>query len=439
MISPIQAVMKYRNHLRYKHAMKKVEKLTIKQEKAQKKLDSYKVFERDYRLFNNYFQYFGRRLTNLLARVFYIYPVKNNRILFMSFEADKFACNPKYLSEYIKENYPGQFEIVWAFRNKNKFRWLEDWDYKVVQMYSVEFFKYVLTSRVVVYNMRMHISIPYRKKQTIIGTGHGGGAYKKLLLDNPKITRLEKKQISLANKVTDIYISSCAAYTEKVVRGAFGHKGEVMECGMPRNDVLVNGQLQRAEAVRRYYGIPKENKILMYAPTYRKGTRWASDYNINMEEVVKAAKERFGGEWTVFFRLHYFIKQDLVTNMNVDFIDATNYSDMQELLMATDLLITDYSSSVWDYALLKRPGVLYATDLEEYEVQQGFYTSIDKWPFPVTRNNRELVECIRNFDMDACKEKIRNHFEMLDSKENGTATKVIAERIYKECFGGAKE
>lgn len=358
----------------------------------------------------------------------------------MSFEAGKYACNPRRISEYLAQNYPDEFEIIWAIKNAKDYEWLKDWGVtRVVEAYSAKFYKYALTSRVYVYNMRIPAMIPFRKKkQLTIGTGHGGGAYKKLLLDNPIIKNTDKKIQELSASHTDILVSSCQYYTDYVVRGAFAHTGECIECGMPRNDELINNSDSKmADYIRKYYGIPKDNKIILYAPTYRKGRRnEATDYNLDVKGIVDAAKERFGGEWTILYRMHYFIKKRLPEDCKgQNIIDVTDYNDMQDLLLASDILITDYSSSVWDYSLLKRPCFLYTTDLDEYLEKQGFYVDVRDWPFPLAKNNAGLTDNIRNFDEADYLNAVKKHHTELGSFDDGTATETLANRIHKECFG----
>ena len=278
--------------------------------------------------------------------------------------------------------------------------------------------------------------IPFRKKQTTIGTGHGGGAYKKLLLDNPSIRTSDQKIQELSASHTDILVSSCKYYTKYVVRGAFAHKGECLECGMPRNDELVNNHDNKTAAyIRKYYNIPANNKIILYAPTYRKGKRnEATDYNLDVRGIVEAAKERFGGEWTILYRMHYFIKKRLPADTKGQhIIDVTDYGDMQDLLLAADILITDYSSSVWDYSLLKRPCFLYTTDLDEYLETQGFYVDVRDWPFPLAKDNAALVDNIAHFDEEQYLKDVHKHHTDLGSFDNGNATETISKRILQEC------
>lgn len=393
----------------------------------------------DFRSVSRAKEYLKDRFYLIILHVFYIFPIKKNRLMFMSFEAGKYACNPRRISEYLAKNYPGEFEIIWAFKDNTDKEWLKDWGVtRTVRYGSASFYKAALTSRVYIYNMRIPAMIPFRKKQTTIGTGHGGGAYKKLLLDNPNIRGTERKIQKLSASHTDILVSSCKYYTKYVVRGAFDHKGECIECGMPRNDELVNNQDNHmADYIRKYYDIPRENKIILYAPTYRKGRRnEATDYNLDVKGIVEAAKERFGGEWTILYRMHYFIKKRLPDDLRGQhIIDVTDYGDMQDLLLASDILITDYSSSVWDYSLLGRPCFLYTTDLDEYLEKQGFYVDVRDWPFPLAKNNKLLTENIRHFDEEEYKKGIENHHTVLGSFDKGTATKTLSERIHKECFG----
>ena len=355
----------------------------------------------------------------------------------MSFEAGKYACNPRRISEYLAKNYPDDVEIIWAFKGANNFRWLADWGVsKTVEYGTFSFYRYALSSRVFVYNMRIPAMIPFRKKQTTIGTGHGGGAYKKLLLDNPSIRTSDQKIQELSASHTDILVSSCKYYTKYVVRGAFAHKGECLECGMPRNDELVNNHDNKTAAyIRKYYNIPADNKIILYAPTYRKGKRnEATDYNLDVRGIVEAAKERFGGEWTILYRMHYFIKKRLPADTKGQhIIDVTDYGDMQDLLLAADILITDYSSSVWDYSLLKRPCFLYTTDLDEYLETQGFYVDVRDWPFPLAKDNAALVDNIAHFDEEQYLKDVHKHHTDLGSFDNGNATETISKRILQEC------
>lgn len=421
------------NANRYERRLRKAERYRVLAERHEQRFQEVAKHRKDAARVGVWRKFVDAQVSRAALTPMQALPMQDNKILAMAYQSKQFACNPKYITEYLRTQFPGEFDITWAFRDSHRFEWLKEWGYNVVEMYSREYLYAAATSRTVIYNMRMPVALKFRPEQLTIGTGHGGGAYKKLLLDNPQLRRVERWEITQAATNTRLYLSSCTAYTEHVIRGAFGHTGEVLESGMARNDMLVNGTYDEAvQRVRRHYRIPDGVRILLYAPTYRKGTRVPSDYGINMTSVLQAAKQRFGGDWVAMIRMHYFIQTPLDTPSGYHYIDVSDYWDMQELLAAADVLITDYSSSVWDYSLLRRPGFLLATDLEKYQDDQGFYTPIEEWPFRLSQSNDELLAAIEAFDEDDNAARCKGHHEALGSKEDGHATERIVERIRQE-------
>lgn len=427
------------NANRYERRRRKAMRSTVLAARNQLRFAQVAKLEKDAAYVSVWRKFFSAQVSRAALTPLQALPLQDNKILAMAYQSKQFACNPKYITEYLRTNHPGEFEITWAFRDAHRFEWLKEWGYEVVEMYSKEYLHAAATARTVIYNMRMPVALKFRPEQLTIGTGHGGGAYKKLLLDNPQVRRVDRWEIAQASDNTRLYLSSCTAYTEHVIRGAFGHQGEVLESGMPRNDMLANGSYQQAVSrVRRHYRIPEGVRVVLYAPTYRKGTRVPSDYGIDMPSVLGALKRRFGGEWVAMIRMHYFIQSPLESSGAYHYIDATDYWDMQELLAAADVLITDYSSSVWDYSLLQRPGFLLATDLEKYEVKQGFYTPFEQWPFPTARSNDELLATIAAFDEAENAARTKGHHEALGSKEDGLATERVVQRIRQEVHSSTR-
>ena len=105
---------------------------------------------------------------------------------------------------------------------------------------------------------------------------------------------------------------------------------------------------------------------------------------------------------------------------------------MQDLLLVCDILITDYSSSIWDYSFTYKPCFLYTTDLEQYTSERGFGRDIYTWGFPVCKNDEELYQAIINFDEDDFRMKMQKHHDDLGSYENGNATQYVCEYLIKE-------
>ena len=138
---------------------------------------------------------------------------------------------------------------------------------------------------------------------------------------------------------------------------------------------------------------------------------------------------RFGGEWVILLRMHYYLSDKAMSSALPFLRNATDYPDMQDLLLSADVLLTDYSSCMWDFSLLHKPCFLYARDIAEYRGERDFYTPIESWPFPLAANNDELAEVIAQFDADRYREAVLRHHRDLGSTESGTAAKQCVDRI----------
>lgn len=207
---------------------------------------------------------------------------------------------------------------------------------------------------------------------------------------------------------------------------------------MPRNDILFDPPQQVIRKVRHTYGVSDDCRIVLYAPTYRGGTTTSVEAATQMEPLhvetcLVSLKKRFGGEWIFFYRDHYFNQQHHEPQASV--IDVSDYDDMQELLCTADILITDYSSSIWDYSFTRRPCFLYAPDRQQYQSERDFYTPIERWPALLAQSNGELAELIELFDEQDYARRIQEHHEELESCETGYAAKTLGDKLYQECFG----
>ena len=379
----------------------------------------------------------GYKLFRLGMRVFCIFSINSRRILFESYKGRSYSCNPKYICEYLNEYHTGKYELVWVFNEPDLYKDLPN--IRVIKKNSLKYFYYHMTSRVIIVNMTDAVYIPRRKKQTVINTWHAGGAYKRVGLSYETIqTPLMKWQNKMAGMETSWYISSSDYFTKYNIKEAYNYNGKILNSGMPRNDVFFNSVRQNYISckVRDYFHV-KGKIIVLYAPTFRgdySNTRSISSL-LPFSSVLGACQERYNKEVVVFNRSHYADMRDYDSE-DSRVINVNNYSDMQELLIASDLLITDYSSSIWDYALTEKPCILYMPDMEEYIVGRGTYTPVDQWPGLITRSEDELIQTILHLDNDVVKHKAEESLMRFGSYEVGTAAEQIYERIIKEATSG---
>ena len=160
----------------------------------------------------------------------------------------------------------------------------------------------------------------------------------------------------------------------------------------------------------------------MYAPTFRDG--YSMDvYNLDYKGVRDALTDKFGGNWVVLSRLHpNMIKVDNILPDLSYVYDASKYPDMQELLAASDIVISDYSSCLLDFMITKRPGFIFATDIDSYIKERDFYISLYEFPFQISTSNDELICNIKNFDINAYTQSVSSFLIDKGLYDNGTAS-----------------
>ena len=362
---------------------------------------------------------------HLLLRMFCLLPLRD-QVVFSSFSGRQYSDSPRRISERLARVAP-DLKQIWAFTEPDKYAWLSEKGIDVVRYKSLRYLFLVMTSRVYVDNVEFWSALRFRKGQTVIETWHGGGAYKRVGSDRLDVNELERRHVVRKMNGVTVFLSSSKAFTKYVLKGAYHYQGEILEIGLPRNDELIAPDVESANELRRKLGLPEGQKILLYAPTFRNSMS-VEIYDVDFTSLKEALAARFGGEWVVLYRLHYYMKGNVLFDIE-DGIDVSDYPDMQELLAVADVLLTDYSSTIWDFALTGRPCFLYAPDVSDYCSERNFYTPIESWPFPFAEDNASLIKNVSSFDEMSCRAAIDRHLSALGSMESGNATELVCLRI----------
>ena len=188
---------------------------------------------------------------------------------------------------------------------------------------------------------------------------------------------------------------------------------------MPRNAILLREHEGIRDKVYRYFDIDRNKLLVLYAPTFRDSTDGVffltNDKKLDISDCLEALEKRFGANFCFLFRAHHAIAN---VYHDGNFLSATDYPDMQELLCAADVLITDYSSCMGDMALMYKPVFLYVPDLTSYIKDRGFYWDIHSLPFPLAESNLDFVNIILHFDEQKYKKDVDRYFEKLGSVES---------------------
>lgn len=227
----------------------------------------------------------------------------------------------------------------------------------------------------------------------------------------------------------DLYTSS-STYLTNILRGSsFNYKGEILDSGYPRNDYLFDAKstLLNTEKIRKQLNISKEKKIILYAPTWRTKTKY--DQKLALDKLKKNLSE----EYVLVYRTHYLVEKYIDPEIYDDFvIDGHSIKDVKELLVATDLLITDYSSIMFDYSILNRPMLFFTYDYEQYinKLRGTYFDLREEFPALIAETNAELINKIKKVNQSpeiiTALEKFRLKFNEF---ERGNASCQIVEAM----------
>lgn len=362
-------------------------------------------------------------------------PIQNNKIIFRT-SSGAYTCNPKYIAQEIL-NQNLNYDLVWVV-NKNILKYINDFpkEIRLVMEDTLEDYKEQASAKIWIDNERRmkYVKEGFNKRpeQIYIQTFHGSIGIKKVGIDRTDINPRASKNPRRDAEQID-YLTSNGKFTTDVFKRIFWDNGKILEIGHPRNDIFFYSDEQKQHIKNKVfekYNIPADKKFVLYAPTLRED-KDTSCLTLDYEQTAKALSEKFGGEWFVMVRLHPLIIElkenlDLVSE---NIIDATEYSDIQELLTCADAVITDYSSCIYDYLLTGKPGFIYATDIAKYNNSRGLYYPLETTPFPIAQNNHEMIENIKNFDNE---KYLNNAMKFIQEKgcvEKGYASREVVKLI----------
>jgi CDP-ribitol ribitolphosphotransferase len=202
------------------------------------------------------------------------------------------------------------------------------------------------------------------------------------------------------------------------------------DIGIPRTDALFDDARMAAvsHAIRTRYAIPSDRRTILYAPTFRGESVAKATSGALLD--LRAMHAQLGEDHVVLLRLHPFVRESHVLDADLAgfVIDVSDYHDMNELLPLADILVTDYSSVMYEFALLRRPIVFFAPDIADYDGERGFYFDYHTGvPGPVFENSAALASFVRAgiFDLERVDAFARASFDVAD----GGATERFIERI----------
>lgn len=368
---------------------------------------------------NQFFYWLYSTIMNLFLGILRIFiKVDEHVILFNSFGGKKFDDSPKAIFEYMsnEEKYK-EYKFYWGIDEPEKFIIKKA---IVLKNNSLKYFMTALRAKYWITNSSIERGLKFKNKKTIyINTWHGT-AIKKIGFDMQ-----EDEGVTLKVTEPDFYYAQ-SKYDIDIFSGAFRFpKEKILLSGLPRNDELCYVKSERIDKIKQKLNIPLNKKVIMYAPTYREYERDKFGCILKPPVNLGEWRKQLSDKFVVLFRAHYEVNKALDIK-NDDFIkDMSNYENLNELLIITDILISDYSSIMIDYAILERPIFSYAYDYEKYNKKRGLYIDLEKeLPNGYYKREDQILEAIKNCDYEEQKEKT-NNFKQKYVQVLGNASKYI--------------
>ena len=369
-----------------------------------------------------------------------IFSVKNNILFFESSVGRNYSGNPKYVyEELVRQGLDKEYVCIWS---------IEDLNTKIpgrnkkVKRGRIKYLYYLIRAKIWVCDTRQPAFLNKSSETTYIQLWHGT-PLKKLALDMDMLTMSENLELSeykrlfKENTLTWDYIISQSQYNTEKFKSCFDFEKPILEIGSPRNDVLINNNNEKTvNILKNKFNLPLDKKIILYAPTWRDDQYYSNGiYKFVSSLNFNKLKNELSDEYVLLVKFHYLIKDTVDTEEYEGFIYECDHTwDIQELYLISDMLITDYSSVMFDYPLLERPMLIFASDYENYKNNlRGFYFDLfDEFPGPISQTTEDLIREIKFYDFENYVDKYQSFLKKFTEYESGNASKQIVNLIQEK-------
>lgn len=354
-----------------------------------------------------------------------LFPIDRDKTVYVSFGGHAYCDNPRAVSEMMQQLSP-EAKPVWLFKDPAKPRPDMPDSVQAVRIHSLRSVFELATAGCWVLNGLMSPYMVKRRGQYYVQTWHGDRGFKVCLQESGKNGLPDAKVLDLG------VVGS--GFGEAFFRSGFQFDGELLRVGSPRNDALLAMDAAEVSRIRHLIGLGEGERVVMYAPTMREELGHTSKKqdvsSLDCTRVLNLLEARDARPWRMIVRAHSTIAG--LTGFEGDgrILDLSDYEDMRDLLMVTDLYMTDYSSSASDFALTGRPVAIYQPDYDAYQDKdRALHFTIEQSPFWTARTQDELDAILMNMTCDRVRENDRAILDFYDTEETGQASRRVAEWI----------
>lgn len=366
-----------------------------------------------------------------------VLPIRRKLFFFECSVGRNYTGNVRAIyEEMVKQGLDRNYTVVFSLENtKTKI----PGNCKIVKKNSLKYLYTLAVAKVWVSDSRLPSFLKKREGATYIQTWHGT-PLKKLGLDMTQVSMSDCQDIKEYQRLFientrswDVLISQNPFSTE-TFRRCFDFKKKILEIGYPRNDILFcPNQAEKSEQIKKQLGIPLHKKVLLYAPTWRDNQFSGNgSYKFYTKLDFDLLKQSLQDEYVLIMKKHYLVRDKFDIEPYKGFVwEFDQEQEISELYLIADALITDYSSVMFDYSILKRPMYFYCFDLKEYKDElRGFYFDfINEAPGPIVQTTEELIHSIQTEDLKQYEQRYENFVRRFNCFDNGQASQKVIDLI----------
>lgn len=360
---------------------------------------------------------FYRPLFQLSIKLFQFLPIKKNKVVFIQGDGAGYGCNLKYIAEEII-NQGINYDMVWLVNNT---KLPMPSAIRKVLFNRIRAVYELSTAHIVINNFKSRIYVNKKPSQFFIYIPHGQSGAKRTEAHSSVLPESYKRVSKAHSKMMDAFVTTSDYQTEDV-RKYYWCSCEVWQLGFPRNDLFFQNNPDKQTSIKKQLNISVDKKLLFYTPTFRDNGD-DSAFAININQTLETLEKHFGGNWIAMVTLHpnfkWYKKPSFEYSERI--INVSGYPDMQELLLISDVLITDYSSTMMDFCLTRKPVFRFATDVDKYIGMRGLKDLYFRMPFPLSKSNDELQKQIALFDMNKYGQELESFLYEYGSVDDGHA------------------
>lgn len=359
--------------------------------------------------------------------------LENKKLVFFeSFDGISYSGQPKYIYEKLLElGYDKYLDFVWSYKGdleipgnpiitdrdaRNYKKLLKDCDYWIT---SINFPRWKNDEEIV--HLQTSSGTPYKRMGDDI-------------LTNSK--KIRKGRINIGPGKLN-YLLTPNDFSKEVFKRAYDYDGKIINKGYPANDIFYQNNAKRIDEIRKSINVPKDKKIILYAPTFRDEEVSTENRKFSLKIDLEELYEKLSQDYVLLLRLHHLVLDDLEIPKEMEgfVMDLSDYDDIAELYLISDILITDYSSVFFDYAHSKKPILFFVPDIDKYSTFRGLYDEVrEDLPGPEIASEEELAENIKNIDKVSSqyKEKYDKFYDKYCNLGHGNSAKDVIDIIFKD-------